>query len=207
MLPRIRDKIVLAAKGKDCLNPTLSESQLAAFENEYRIALPEEYRTFLLQVGDGGLGPGDGLTTLAESVRHSPTVDLDKPFPLSFRMYKDDRARFCADLDVYSVEEANARQLKRHEGLLPHKRPGMEYAQPGVLYLATPDPPWASVYLVITGEDRGKMWMYGFECGWDPEAPTWEEDEKQINKPPRSFFRWYEDWLDQVLSAESDKPR
>ena len=71
----------------------------------------------------------------------------------------------------------------------------MVYAQPGVLYLATPDDPWASVYLVITGEDRGMVWMYGMACGWNPEAPTSEEDEKQLDNPPRSFFRWYEDWL------------
>jgi hypothetical protein len=73
-----------------------------------------------------------------------------------------------------------------------------------VLYLATPHDPWASVYLVITGEDHGLTWCFGhIDCGWFPEAPTWEEDEKQIDKPPRSFFRWYEDWLDEVLSKGS----
>jgi hypothetical protein len=79
----------------------------------------------------------------------------------------------------------------------------VEYAQPGVLYLATPDDPWASVYLVITGEDRGMMWGYGHigECGWLPEAPTSDDDAKQIDNF-RSFFRWYEDWLDAILAEE-----
>ena len=71
------------------------------------------------------------------------------------------------------------------------------------MFLARVNPPWASVYLAITGEDRGMVWCYGhIDCGWIPEAPTREEDEKQIDKPPRSFFRWYEDWLDEILSIE-----
>jgi hypothetical protein len=174
------------------LNPTLGESELAAIEDEHRIMLPEEYRTFLRVVGNGGLGPGSGLSTLAEAVEKSPTRDLDKPFPFSFRLYEEEHARFRKDLRTHSVEEALALARERCGGP-PQTRREMEYPQPGVLFLATPDPPWASVYLVITGEDRGMMWMYGFECGWDPAAPTSDEDEKQIDNPPRSFFRWYED--------------
>jgi uncharacterized protein (TIGR02996 family) len=195
-LARIKDKVARVPKedirpepygrGKHNgrLNPTLSESELVAFEKEHRITLPEEYRTFLLEAGNGGLGPGDGLSTLAEAAEHSPTHDLDRPFPLSYRQWEETLARARSGRGEYPQE--------------------LEYAQPGVLYLATPDDPWASVYLVITGEDRGLMWGYGhLNCGWIPEAPTWDEDEKQLEKPPRSFFRWYEDWLDEILPKEN----
>jgi len=74
------------------------------------------------------------------------------------------------------------------------------HPEPGVLFLADVDDPWASTYLVITGEDRGLVWMCGhIACGWNPEAPTWEGDQKQIGNPPRRFLRWYEDWLDAIL--------
>ncbi len=160
------------------LNPTLSESEVAAFEEEHRITLPEEYRAFLLDVGNGGMGPGDGLRTLAESAEESPTPDLDKPFPFSFRMYQEDECRF---VDARSDDNEPR-------------------AHPGVLFLADVDAPWASTYLVITGEDRGLVWMCGhIVCGWNPEAPTWEGDQKQIGNPPRRFLRWYEDWLDAIL--------
>jgi hypothetical protein len=204
-LARIKEKVVRAPKEdvppwlyKGRLNPTLSESELAAFEKEHRITLPEEYRTFLLEVGNGGLGPGYGLSTLAESAENSPTPDLDKPFPFSFRLYAEERARWREELRTHSWEEALARRRERRGGAPPPER---EYAQLGVLFLATPDPPWASVYLVITGEDRGMMWMYGGECGWVPEAPTSDEDERQIDNF-RGFFRWYEDWLDEIVSKQ-----
>jgi hypothetical protein len=29
-----------------------------------------------------------------------------------------------------------------------------------------------------------------------------EEEEKQLDNPSRTFFRWYEDWLDEILSKE-----
>jgi uncharacterized protein (TIGR02996 family) len=176
-LARIKDKVRRApeshrlyetgAKHQGRLNPVLSEEELIAFEREHRIALPEEYRAFLCDIGNGGLGPGDGLSSLAEAA----VGDLDEPFPLSFRSW-DGEERFA------------------HE--------------PGVLYLATPDEPWASVYLVVTGEDRGLMWGFGhIHGGWCPEAPTCAGDQAAtVDQPPRSFLRWYEDWLDVLLSGE-----
>jgi hypothetical protein len=47
------------------LHPPLSEQALAAFEQEHRLTLPNEYRRFLAQVGNGGAGPYYGLVPLA----------------------------------------------------------------------------------------------------------------------------------------------
>ncbi|MDY3558533.1 SMI1/KNR4 family protein [Gemmata sp. JC673] len=164
------------------LNPPLRESEVVAFEEKHRITLPEEYRTFLLEVGNGGMGPGEGLKTLTESAERSPTSDLDRPFPFSFRMYQEDEGRFI--------------DARRNE----------PYHQPGVLFLAAVEDPWVSVYLVITGEDRGLVWGCGLvEGGWNPEAPTWEGDQRAIDGPPRRFLRWYEDWLNVILpNADGD---
>ena len=56
MLARIQDKLARAADRLGRLNPTLSESELTAFERDFRVTLPDEYRAFLLRVGDGGRG-------------------------------------------------------------------------------------------------------------------------------------------------------
>ena len=42
-------------------NPILTEDEIFAFEQAYKINLPNEYRQFLMQVGNGGAGPFYGL--------------------------------------------------------------------------------------------------------------------------------------------------
>src|SRR5262245_5439146 len=48
------------------LNPPLTEPQVAEFEAAHRIRLPDEYRRFLIEVGNGGAGPYYGLFRLGE---------------------------------------------------------------------------------------------------------------------------------------------
>ncbi len=46
-----------SATHKYHLNPCLSESELQQFEADYGVKLPEDYRDFLKQIGNGGAGP------------------------------------------------------------------------------------------------------------------------------------------------------
>ena len=181
------------------LNPVLSEAEVVAFETAHRITLPEGYRSFLLEVGDGGLGPGNGLVRLADAPARSPECGLDQPFPFSNRQFEEEIAQQQIDHRIGSREEAIALERERHGGLRWEDLM-LEYERPGVMFLADPDEPYASVYLVVTGEDRGLVWMRGhIHCGWNPESPTWERDDIAIDRPSRSFLRWYEDWLDAIL--------
>lgn len=43
------------------LNPPLDKSILNAFEQQHGISLPDDYRQFLTQIGNGGAGPAYGL--------------------------------------------------------------------------------------------------------------------------------------------------
>ena len=43
------------------MNPPLSQEQLVAFETHFDIDLPEGYRDFLFEVGNGGAGPYYGI--------------------------------------------------------------------------------------------------------------------------------------------------
>ena len=66
------------------LNPPLAESSVAAFEAEHGIVLPEGYRRFIVELGDGGAGPSYGLLTLTdayETVSDSFAGHLVEPSP------------------------------------------------------------------------------------------------------------------------------
>jgi hypothetical protein len=39
------------------MNPCLKEAEISAFEKRYHIELPQDYRLFLMEVGNGGKGP------------------------------------------------------------------------------------------------------------------------------------------------------
>jgi hypothetical protein len=60
------------------IGPTLSESELAAFESGNRIRLPDDYRLFLAVVSNGGAGPFYGLEPLSTFGR-----DLSQPFQIT----------------------------------------------------------------------------------------------------------------------------
>lgn len=52
-------------------NPPASEGVIGEHELRYGIKLPSDYRAYLLEVGDGGAGPWQGLLPLGEAIRQS----------------------------------------------------------------------------------------------------------------------------------------
>src|SRR5262245_11949759 len=65
-------------------NPRLAERELRAWETEYGVTLPEEYRLFLREVGDGGMMPGSYCDFIVEplsEVRGGPSAAT--PFPVT----------------------------------------------------------------------------------------------------------------------------
>lgn len=69
------------------VNPPIDEQLLASFETEQHVVLPDDYKRFLVEVGDGGAGPHYGLLPFGRSLGPG---DIRKPFPLTEAFTPDD---------------------------------------------------------------------------------------------------------------------
>jgi len=167
------------------LNACLKDVHIAAFETKYNIILPSEYRRFLLEVGNGGAGPGYGLYVLETAVEsYLPNYQiLSQPFPLTQPWNDLDLVR-----DVYLDN-------KFVQGTLTIANYGC-----GIYAL-----------LVISGEQQGKIWIddrtndsgiypasrnfchYFHDLDADDFLPDNDYGE------PLSYDDWYEDWLNRSL--------
>lgn len=174
-----------AAKHQYLLNDTLPETTLQAFERKFNIHLPEDYRTFLKLIGNGGAGPYYGLQTLEDSLfadldRKKPDelVDPSAPFPLTepwlIKFQGDEDNEDDADdfLNLYYDPKWDA-------GLLRICNFGC-----GI-----------SINLIVNGGEHGNIWIDDRcnEGGIYPD-PYFSKNERI------TFLQWYELWLEASLN-------
>lgn len=129
-------------------NPPASPKAVEAFERKIGTTLPEEYRDFLLQAGNGGAGPFYGLFSL-EAVESWLQWDLesDKPPLLSPG----------TDLEERTVEEENWR------------RGCLLIESEGDIYFTG---------LMVSGPNRGRVVYIDYEGSWvffpsEPDFLSW----------------------------------
>jgi hypothetical protein len=165
------------------LNSCLSERQVRKMEARYGITLPEEYRRFLLLMGNGGAGPAYGLFSLEQSLAHSlDDVRLFRePFPhVQAWNLKPEDLGLDGDRDYGAFDEAYFKD--------GYAQGALQICHEGCGYY---------FLLVIVGSERGHMWFDGraSDGGIFPlSAPPDNSDERL------SFLDWYERWLDQSLA-------
>jgi hypothetical protein len=144
-----RVKLAVVKRGLH-MNPCMREAEVAAFEKRHQIVLPQDYRLFLLEVGNGGEGPpAYGLLRLGEVPedydRSAGEVQdaINKPFPLSQAW-------------VWEGERADNAELR-------------EALDQGILVLGTDG---CALYwlLIVTGGERGQIWCKA-DVGIQPCAP------------------------------------
>ena len=178
------------------LNPCLGEHEVESFEAQYNISLPEAYRRFLLEVGDGGAGPPYyGLVPLAETIINSAHTEMVRFVELlDAKLGKQpdeqqpvDEMRFRPDLpfpltDIWDWEEESERIESEEISEEECTKTINAIHEQGSLALGTQGDgdDWI---LVITGNERGYVWMR-------------TEHITLPCKPRRDFLSWYEYWLD-----------
>ena len=162
--------------------PPLTPEAVAAAEARLGVALPEEYRGFVLRIGDGGAGPAYGLFALETALRVSEADGVPEllrtPFPHGEHYNPDtDPAvvAFWNRADAGGVSEA-----EEDVHVAMQRRGALVLCDEGCGYLH---------FLVVSGPARGTMWIdaRGGDQGFIPLEVT--------------FLEWYERWLDDVLAG------
>lgn len=182
------------------LEPPLSAAELGELEDQLRVELPGEYRSFLLEAGRGGAGPFYGLFPVRRAGGRwrwegdgADLTDLDtlaQPFPHTAAFNPADGLPDPPAEGDYDSEEAfneaeEAYWEKHHEACY---RP--EYSV-GLLYLCHLGCAYR-VGLVVTGPTRGQLWAddTADDSGFEPMTDA--------DGTPKGFASWYRQWLDEA---------
>lgn len=172
------------------LNTPLTEVDVRAFEERQAVALPADYRGFLIEVGNGGAGPYYGLFKLGEMDDNDGSApwlegfvgSLAAPFPfteawndLTSRPYPDriSNEQYERDLDAFEKQ-----YWKPIDGAFPICHLGCAMR----------------VWLVISGPERGHVWLddRASDNGISPVAGK--------NGERLTYGAWYQVWLDEALA-------
>lgn len=163
------------------MNPKLTESEITDFEKKHGVRLPEDYRQFLLKVGNGGAGPYYGIQPLEEwnhvatwindiDDEENPGDYLSRPSPFHPGMSRE--------------EKTWKEELKKED-------PGFawESIYQGAIALAHQGCTYYSM-LIVSGSAKGRVFYV----------------ELQGSGPPffvvnTDFISWYERWLDKLLAG------
>ena len=163
------------------LNEKASEKEILAFEQQYGIALPSDYRMFLKEVGNGGAGPDYGIYPLGERLDEFSFNDefssLSRPCILNPKMDEDVLAQLNHYFD--SEDEVSEALFFEEEAIL----------WGGILPIGTPGCTGGHG-LILNGEYAGFVIHVNLIRDW----PLFH-----FYLP---FLDWYENWLDKVISGE-----
>jgi hypothetical protein len=173
------------------LNPVQSEHHVRSFEELHSIALPPDYRNFLITVGDGGAGPyygvfplgkmDDGFELKSWKDGDGFIGDLSEPFPLK-EPWNDLSARPSGKL-IETDEKEYDRKLREFEEI---------YWNPELMNGAIPICHMGCalrVWLIVSGDRAGHLWRDG-RADDSGLSPVFTQDHK-----PATFSSWYLDWL------------
>jgi hypothetical protein len=164
------------------LNPVLKPDEVAAFEASHGIRLPEEYKEFLLTVGNGGVGPYYGIYPLLDAAldhrwAERKRIDLSSPFPHSAAW----------DEPWLDTIDWDAGERPDDDTLFAYLDPRHMSGALCISQVGCGD----FLLLVVNGAERGNIWFdgRGNYSGIFPEQAAG-------GTARISFSEWYLAWLD-----------
>ncbi|MFH6996160.1 SMI1/KNR4 family protein [Flavobacterium sp. FlaQc-48] len=196
-IERIKKKLVIAKNtdkdlkvfGADShkyfVGETVNNEEILKFEKDYTIELPEDYKAFLLHIGNGGIsfadsaaGPGYGIYPLGKNTNELIYENTELYLKEEAKIHPKMSDEFWSDLnkniednDAISTEDFDLELGKIFSGLLPVGTQGCSY------YHA----------LVLNGEFKGRV--VNVDCDRQKPYFTFESN----------FLDWYERWLDEII--------
>jgi hypothetical protein len=179
------------------VNPIVRRDELDAIENRLGCKLPAEYRSFLLDIGNGGAGPGYGLWPVGrwdptnrrlESIEPPSWPDAPgKPFPHS----QPWNVRATAIGPPPSAKADPAEHDRYHQKLdvITWAAGNADSALP-IIDLGCA----IRLLLVVAGAERGHVWIddRASDAGIYPAAVP--------GRDRMTFAEVYNDWLDQSVA-------
>nr|WP_299170672.1 SMI1/KNR4 family protein [uncultured Allomuricauda sp.] len=181
-------KVFGASRHKYEMNPPASIKEVQAFEEKYSLQLPDCYRAFILEVGNGGnssmnsgAGPFYGIYTLGEHLDEmaagDPIIFLKNESPLYPNLSEEDWSKMCkilSDDDVSDIDYYD--ELERiFAGIMPIGSQGCSYLHG----------------LVLNGPFKVRVMNLEKSAELKP-LFTYENN----------FLDWYERWLDEIISGK-----
>ncbi|MEA5571535.1 SMI1/KNR4 family protein [Calothrix sp. UHCC 0171] len=180
------------------LNPCLSEKELQDFELNFQVNLPEDFRNFLLKIGNGGAGPGYGFLGL--NIDNFQNGQLFQP---DFLAQDFSLKHEWNDLDL--LQEMNGSKVSVYfdQKFIQGSIAVAEYGC-GI-----------QARLVVTGEERGNIWIddrtneagiypLTSHCAAffhdDPDMDTYMYESVEESKEALTFYEWYENWLNLAIN-------
>jgi SMI1 / KNR4 family (SUKH-1) len=196
---------IVGEYGTSSSREVYSESEITEFEAKYSITLPREYRDFLLLVHGGGLGPGNGIFQLENSIDFGwskrEIKNVSEPFPLSGGIS-------IVPNGIVDFTPLNGKQFYEHQNSvfvlwehfneestnLSEKSFDLSEFDFGHLYLSHVGCGMCFV-LIISGEAKGSIWFkdLGNDNGFYPLTKNHERLEYV------DFLTFYENWLGACL--------
>lgn len=170
------------------LNKPVTAEKITEIENKYSIELPDCYKSFVLNVGNGGVGwqdssagPFFGIYPLGENMNELIDVDTEKHLKNSCVIHPKMTDEFWETLsqkingdETLTDEEYDQERGNLWAGILPIGSQGCSYLH-GV---------------VLNGPYRGRV----VNLDVDGQKPNFAFE--------KNFLDWYERWLDEVISGE-----
>ncbi|MFI7320996.1 SMI1/KNR4 family protein [Streptomyces venezuelae] len=187
------------------LRPVLTEEQVAAVERQQGVRFPEEYRSFLLEVGAGGAGPDYGLFTIKPPEPGTAPGPGPRPAPATFRPERTAEwekhqaaepyrsAYGDTDEEAARFRDAYTAWDRRDDELLDSLTEGaLHVSDQGCAYYTL---------LAMTGPERGTMWQDVRAAG-EGVVPY-----EFLNSTARvTFAEWYTHWLTRAERVARQTP-
>ncbi|MFY8000183.1 MAG: hypothetical protein ACOVSW_16430 [Candidatus Kapaibacteriota bacterium] len=205
------------------INHCLAEEEIAKFEQENDIQLPEDYRTYLKFFGDGGAGPHYGVIPLRKAACES--FPLDVPFKFTLPYFPDVDVHQFFEYDhatrtpryffesrealietIYGTEEAYQKATNYVDEKTLDAFTDEQYKEyraftkyGGILWLCEEGCGHIS-FLVVRGQEYGAMWGDSTVSDYGIFPHTQKGD--KTFKTRLSFAEWFTEWLEKGERGE-----
>jgi hypothetical protein len=166
------------------LNNCLSEIEIQKFEKIYQIVLPLDYRNFINNIGNGGVGPAYGLYKL-EDWNLEIEIKNDNFLKTKFPYLEKWNSEFKGNL-----EDENYMESKEFEYW------GKEYFDEKHLFGSIRICHYGCAvyyFLIVSGVEKGNIWVDDI-ANDEGIYPLCSENKNRYN-----FTEWYNEWLSQSL--------